>query len=191
MFQILKDFNLLIFKKIREGSTEEHCKNCKCRPWSQFIVMLRCDGRSQLRAGPLNLRIFLAANSTQNYFLIPRMTSFLWHLRQKCCTQHFATKWDNFWYRKWIESSNLSPCSHSLSIFSPFRVSQPGCQAATICVTLIEGIKINVKRHAKILKVCIKRYKSSWSFLPGQYLSVERQHQAFQPFRLSPGESRN
>ena len=31
-----------------------------------------------------NLRISLAANSTQNYFLIARMLRFLWHSRQKC-----------------------------------------------------------------------------------------------------------
>ena len=35
-------------------------------------------------AGRHNLRSFLAANSTQNYFLIARMLSFLWHSRQKC-----------------------------------------------------------------------------------------------------------
>ena len=106
-------------------------------------------------SGPHNLRSFLAANSTQNHFLIAHMLSFLWHLR------HFATKWDNFWYRKWIERKeikgkwgnveNLSPFPHSLSISSPFPhflsisssfshslsiFSQPGCQAATSCATL-------------------------------------------------------
>ena len=34
--------------------------------------------------GRHNLRSFLAAYSTQNYFLIARMLSFLWHSRQKC-----------------------------------------------------------------------------------------------------------
>ena len=37
-----------------------------------------------LCAGRHNLRSFLAANSTQNYFLIARMLRFLWHSRQKC-----------------------------------------------------------------------------------------------------------
>ena len=35
--------------------------------------------------GRHNLRSFLAANSTQNYFLIARMLRFLWHSRQKWC----------------------------------------------------------------------------------------------------------
>ena len=34
--------------------------------------------------GRHNLRSFLAANSTQNYFLIAPMLRFLWHSRQKC-----------------------------------------------------------------------------------------------------------
>ena len=35
--------------------------------------------------GRHNLRSFLAANSTQNYFLIARMLRFLWQSRRKCC----------------------------------------------------------------------------------------------------------
>ena len=68
---------------------------------------------------------FLAANSTQNYFLIARMLSFLWHLRQKCRIQHFATKWDNLCCRKWIEREgikrkwgNVESVSLSISSFS-------------------------------------------------------------------------
>ena len=80
-------------------------------------------------AGRHNLQSFLAANATQNYFLIAHMLIF------------FATKvpyftfCDKFWYRKWIEGeeikrewenleseslsiSSFSLLSHSLSIFS-------------------------------------------------------------------------
>ena len=86
-----------------------------------------------LDTGPHNLRSFLTANSTQNHFLIARMLSFLWHSQQKWHIKHFATKWDNSFYRKWIEgeeikkkwenveSETLSISSfslHSLFIFS-------------------------------------------------------------------------
>ena len=63
-------------------------------------------------SGPHNLRSFLAANSTQNYFLIARMLSFLWQ---------FVTIWDNFWCRKWIErkeKEKMRKCRESLSISS-------------------------------------------------------------------------
>ena len=42
-----------------------------------FVFMSSQSGRH-------NLRSFLGAYSTQNYFLIARMLSFLWHSRQKC-----------------------------------------------------------------------------------------------------------
>ena len=45
-----------------------------------FWFWMKCCPTS----GRHNLRSFLAANSTQNYFLIARMLSFLWHSRQKC-----------------------------------------------------------------------------------------------------------
>ena len=59
------------------------------------------------RSGRHNLQSFIAANSTQNYFFIARMLSFLWHSRQKCRIYHFATKCDKFLYRKWIEREEI------------------------------------------------------------------------------------
>ena len=53
---------------------------------NQVLCNSSMDGRfnGYCKTGRHNLRSFLAANSTQNYFLIARMLSFLWHSRQKC-----------------------------------------------------------------------------------------------------------
>ena len=56
-----------------------------------FVDLFNPDGvdlfqcPSLCQSGPHNLRSFLAANSTKNYFPIVRMLIFLWHARQKCC----------------------------------------------------------------------------------------------------------
>ena len=75
---------------------KSHRKNSKCqnflRAW-HFVISGRTSKKnhpvcisalSVLATDRHNLRSFLAANSTQNYFLIARMLSFLWHSRQKC-----------------------------------------------------------------------------------------------------------
>ena len=69
---------------------------------------------------------------------------FLWHSRQKYCIKHFATKCDNFWYRKWIEREKIkrkwgnveskSPFPHSLFIFS-----HSGCQFTARCALCNPG----------------------------------------------------
>ena len=109
------------------------------------------------QTGLHNLRSFLAANLTQNYFLIARMLSFLWQSWQKWHIQHFATKWDHFWYRKWIEreeikrkwgnveSESLSITSFSLHFFFIFSFSLhflaarvPGCHYLCNPASLIQ-----------------------------------------------------
>ena len=49
-------------------------------PYGQNVFWL---GLYYIHTGRHNLRSFLTANSAQNYFLIARMLSFLWHSRQK------------------------------------------------------------------------------------------------------------
>ena len=85
--------NIIIVRVLeREKSSPNHCSVVQAFIIQAFV----CH----------NLRSFLAANSTQNYFLIVRM--FLWHSRQKCPIWNFATKWDNFWSRKWIEREEIT-----------------------------------------------------------------------------------
>ena len=55
-----------------------HCpSSCHCRLATNRWTIICSPGRHELRS-------FLAASSTQNYFLIARMLRFLWHSRQKC-----------------------------------------------------------------------------------------------------------
>ena len=81
-----------------------------------------------------NLRSFLAANSTQNHFLIAHVKLFV-TFATKVCLWHFATKYYNFWYRKstereeikrkWgnLESEFLSTSSFSLHFLFIFSFS--------------------------------------------------------------------
>ena len=83
-------------------------------------IFLR-DGKIA-RPGRHNLRNFLAANLIYNYFLKAPMLGFF---------VTFVTKYDKFWYRKWIgredikrewgnvESESLSISSLSLQFFIP------------------------------------------------------------------------
>ena len=48
------------------------------------LQIIFCKKKMLRQNRPLQLGSFLAAYSTQNYFLIPRMISFLWHSQQKC-----------------------------------------------------------------------------------------------------------
>ena len=51
-----------------------------------FLIFLSLSlaNNGTFASGRHNLRSFIAANLTQNYFLIARMLSFSWYLRQKC-----------------------------------------------------------------------------------------------------------
>ena len=85
-------------------------------------------------AGWHNWRSFLAANSTQNHFLIAHVKLFV-TFATKVCLWHFATKYYNFWYRKstereeikrkWgnLESEFLSTSSFSLHFLFIFSFS--------------------------------------------------------------------
>ena len=53
-------------------------------PWPPYPFQYR-DKDIHTYPGRHNLKSFLAANSTQNYFLIAHMLSFLWHSRPKWC----------------------------------------------------------------------------------------------------------
>ena len=92
--------------------------------------------------GPHNLRSFLAANSTQNFFLIARRFSFLWHSQQKCWINILGQN-DTIFDIGNGEGGNkekIGKCRerislHFLSISSSFSYSlsifsQPGCKAA-------------------------------------------------------------
>ena len=82
--------------------------------------------------GPHNLRSFLAANSTQNFFLIARRFSFLWHSQQKCWINILGQN-DTIFdigngeggnkekirkYREWISLHFLILSPFSISLFS-------------------------------------------------------------------------
>ena len=54
------------------------CLRCKARVWCISLFYFLTSTFLGMRSGPHNLRNFLTANSTQNYFLI------LWHSQQKC-----------------------------------------------------------------------------------------------------------
>ena len=82
--------------------------------------------------GPHNLRSFLAANSTQNFFLIAHRFSFLWHSQQKCWINILGQN-DTIFdigngeggnkekirkYREWISLHFLILSPFSISLFS-------------------------------------------------------------------------
>ena len=58
-----------------------HSSSQSLKHW--FCLLNQRLSQSQLTKGPHSLRSFLAMNSNQNYWLIARMLSFLWHLRQR------------------------------------------------------------------------------------------------------------
>ena len=91
-------------------------------------------------AGWHNLRSFLAANSTQNHFLIAHVKLFV-TFATKVCLWHFAAKYYNFWYRKstereeikrkWgnVESESLSISSFSLHFLFICTISTYGAKS--------------------------------------------------------------
>ena len=113
--------------------------------------------------GRHNLRSFLAANSTQNYFLIAYMISSLWHSRQKCCIYH----WDNYWYRKWIEREEIKRKwgkveSESLSIssFSLYFLSISSFSLHFLFIFLF-SLHFLATPLPQFVQPCIVRYQSS------------------------------
>ena len=108
-------------------------------------------------AGRHNLRSFLAANSTQNYFLIAHMIIFC-DIRDKSAVFNILRQNETIFKlgngqrgrkKKEMKRVNLSPFPHSLSISSSFSYSfsiflQPGCQAAASCATLIKTVNHKV-----------------------------------------------
>ena len=81
---------------------------------------------------PAQLAELLRSEFDPELFSHCAYVKFLWHSRQKYWISHFATTWDNFWYRKWIEREEIkrkwgnveseyisfSSLSHSISSFS-------------------------------------------------------------------------
>ena len=111
---------LLPSAKLNQGEVwprfEVCWSSCFCC-WSELPLFVENTSylcrKEYSQSGPHNKWSFLAVNSTQNYFLIARMLSF----------QYFATKWDNFLYRKWIEREEIQRkwgISHHFLILSPF-----------------------------------------------------------------------
>ena len=107
-----------------------------CFQHIKIFCHIKYDGNQfcSVDAGWHNLRSFLAANSTQNHFLIAHVKLFV-TFATKVCLWHFATKYYNFWYRKstereevkrkWgnLESEFLSTSSFSLHFLFIFSFS--------------------------------------------------------------------
>ena len=116
-------------------------------PCSYYCVLSNLLAVEFMETGRHNLRSFLAANLTQNYFLIAQL-SFLWHSWQQCRIKQYATKCVNIWYRKWKEREEIKRKwgnveSESLSIFSPLSLSilsHSRCKNATGCTTPIASV---------------------------------------------------
>ena len=76
-----------------------------------------------IRNRPLQLAELSHSKFDPKLFSHVPYVNFLWYSQQKCCFQHFATKWDNFRYRKWIEREEIKRKwenveSEPLSIYS-------------------------------------------------------------------------
>ena len=118
-------------------------------------IFLR-DGKIA-RPGRHNLRNFLAANLIYNYFLKAPMLGFF---------VTFVTKYDKFWYRKWIgredikrewgnvESESLSISSLSLQFFIPSPFPHSFSISSSLSHSLSPFSRIPYARMQQVVQPC-------------------------------------